>query len=73
MMKPITGKDVNQTLRRYLRSRSDLGLWKVLGARILKPQNPFEPQSVRKPKQWFVLFVIIASALASAFVVFFSS
>lgn len=73
MMKPITGKDVNQTLRRYLRSRSDLGLWKALAARILKPQNPFEPRSVRKPKQWFVLFVIIASALASAFVVFFSS
>jgi hypothetical protein len=69
-MGTITGKDIGQMLRRYLRSRSDLGFWNALGARLLKPQNPFEPPSVRKPQKWFVLFVIIASALTGAFLFF---
>ena len=69
-METMTSKDVTQLLRRYLRSRSDLGHWNAVKARVLEPQNPFEARVVRKPQQWFVLFVIIASALAGAFLFF---
>jgi hypothetical protein len=69
-METVSARDVEQMLRRYLHSRSDIGLWNAIGATILKQQNPFEPRSVRKPQQWLVLSLIIATALAGAFLFF---
>jgi len=63
-------KHVRQELLRYLRSRADLGICNALRAKILVPQNPFEPLSFRRPQQWFVFLLIIASALAGVFIFF---
>ncbi len=69
-MEQVTAKSVEAMLRRHLRSRSDLGLCNAVRAHILESQNPFEPPSVRKPRLWFVLFLIMSSALIGAFAYF---
>ena len=69
-MAEVTPKDVHGMLRQYLRSRSDLGLWKAVAAQVLEPKNPFEPESIRKPQQWFVLFSIVSLAAIGAFLYF---
>lgn len=60
-------------LRRYFGRRSDLGVWRFVGTKILQPQNPFEPPSPRKPQRWFVLLLIIALAFTGALLYFNSS
>ena len=46
-------------LQQYLRSRSDLGLWNAVAARVMAPNSPFEPASARKPQLWFLFFSIV--------------
>jgi hypothetical protein len=69
-MEKITAKEVHSALRVHLQTRSDLGLWKAIGARVLQPQSPFGPGPARKPQQWFVLQLIVTLALIGAFVYF---
>lgn len=57
-------------LRQNLRNRPDLGLRKAVAGRVLEPPNPFEPESVRKPRQWFVLLCIVSLAALGALVYF---
>jgi len=70
MTKAVNRRDVDRILRQYLRSRSDLGLRNAIALRILKPQSPFEPKTFRTPQPWFLLFAIIASTFAGAFLFF---
>lgn len=69
-MTAVTPKDVHTMLRRYLRSRSDLGFRKAVTAQIFESRNPFERQSDRKPQRWFVLLVITLLTAIGAFVYF---
>jgi hypothetical protein len=69
-MQEITVPEAHEMLRRYIRSRSDLGIRNAIDAAILKPQNPFEATSARKPQPWFVLFLISIFALVAAFTYF---
>ena len=69
-MEGISPKEVDRMLRRHLGSRSDLGFWKAVEAKILEPQNPFESPTRRKPQRWFVLFLIVSAAAIAAFVYF---
>jgi len=69
-MQATSQKDVRRELRGYLRSRADLGICSAVRAKILMPQNPFEALSFRKPQQWFVFLLIIASALAGVIIFF---
>jgi hypothetical protein len=69
-MERITPKEVDRVLREHLRHRSDLGLWKLLAARIFEAQNPFETRPQRKPQRWFVLFAASSAAAVAAFVYF---
>jgi hypothetical protein len=69
-MEAISPKEVDRMLRRYLRSRSDLGFLKAVEAKILEAQNPFVSPPRRKPQRWFVLFLIVWSAAIVAFVYF---
>ncbi len=69
-MQATSQKDVRRELRGYLRSRADLGICNAVRAKILMPQNPFEALSFRKPQQWFVFLLIIASALAGVIIFF---
>jgi hypothetical protein len=58
-------------LRDDLRKRPDLGLHRTLAQCALEPPNPFDPNAVRRPRRWFVLFSIVSLAAAGA-VVFFN-
>jgi hypothetical protein len=69
-MQEITVPEAQAMLRRYIRSRSDLGVCNAIDAAILEPQNPFEETSARKPQQWFVVFLITVFALLGAFTYF---
>ena len=69
-MERITAKEANLMLQEHLQTRSDLGLWKAIGAIVLQPQSPFGPGPARKPQQWFVLQSIVTLALIGAFVYF---
>jgi hypothetical protein len=69
-MKQITPKEVDHMLRQHFRSRSDLGFWKVVEAKVLEPQNPFGPRTRRKPQRWFVVLLIASLSVIAAFVHF---
>jgi hypothetical protein len=69
-MAEITVSDTYRMLQHHLRSRTDLGTWRLVQATIVEPQNPFEPPSMRKPKRWVVLLLVISSALVGTFVYF---
>jgi len=66
----ITVSEVHAMLREYLRNRADLGLWKAVASGVMEPPNPFETKSVRRPRRWFVLFVVVSLASTATFVYF---
>jgi hypothetical protein len=53
-----------------LRNRPDLGLRRAVADGVLEPANPFEPQAVRPPRRWFVLFCLLAALTVGCFVYF---
>ena len=57
-------------LEKCLHNRPDLGLPKAITIRILEPRNPFEPESIRRPQRWFVLFLLVSFAFVGAFTYF---
>jgi len=59
-------------LRQCLCRRSDLGLWNLVAAKILEPNNPFgQGQRERRiPQRWFVLLLVSSFAAVVAFVYF---
>lgn len=65
-MGKITAKEMHARLREYLRCRSDLGLWNATQATVLEPRGPFESRPARKPKRWFVLFLVFTTILMGA-------
>jgi hypothetical protein len=69
-MDKITPNEVDTFLRKYLRSRSDLGLWKAVQAAVIEPRNPFESRPARTPQRWFVLLLIVLAILMGAFLYF---
>ena len=69
-MDGIKPKDVDRMLRQCLRRRSDLGLWNLVAAKILEPQNPFAHEERRTPQCWLVLLVVSLFASVIAFVYF---
>jgi hypothetical protein len=69
-MERITPKEVETRLRKYLGRRSDLGLWNAIRGIVLQPRRPFQSESVRKPQQWLVLFLIFSATLLGAVVYF---
>jgi hypothetical protein len=64
---PLTVKEVHAMLEQELRNRSDLGLWNAVSKLVLDPKNPFEPEPIRKPRRWFVFFLISGMAAIAAF------
>jgi hypothetical protein len=67
MAEPLTVKEVHAMLEQELRNRSDLGLWKAVRNLIMDPKNPFEPELIRKPRRWFVFFLISGMTAIAAF------
>jgi hypothetical protein len=70
MAELVSAKEIHTVLEQYLHDRSDLGISKALTARIMEPGNPFEPQSIRRPQRWFVLFLFVTLALTGTFTYF---
>jgi hypothetical protein len=71
-MDGIKPQDVARMLRQCLCRRSDLGLWNLVAAKILEPNNPFgQGQRERRiPQRWFVLLLVSSFAAVVAFVYF---
>jgi hypothetical protein len=67
MAEPLTVKEVHAMLEQELRNRSDLGLWEAVRDLVMDPKNPFEPESIRKPRRWFVIFLILGMAAIAVF------
>lgn len=70
MTEQMTSKAAYGILRQYLRARPELGFGKTLLDVVLHPANPFDARARRKPRGWFVLFVLSGGALLSCFVYF---
>ena len=70
MEQELTVEEVHAMLSQHLSKRSDLGIWNAVVTRALSSRNPFEPESVRKPRPWFVLFSTLSLAAIGAFVYF---
>ncbi len=70
MPEHVSARDIHPVLEHYLHDRPDLGISQAITARILESRNPFEPQSIRRPQRWFVLFLFVSLALTGAFTYF---
>lgn len=70
MAEHCSPNDVHGMLAEYLHNRPEVGVWKAVATRILEPRNPFEPESIRRPQRWFVLFVLILLTWVGAFIYF---
>lgn len=69
-MERLSPKDVDRMLQHHLRGRPDLGFWKLVGAKMFEPRNPFDALARPRPQRWFVILLIISSAAVVAFVYF---
>jgi len=70
MAEPLNTKKVYESLRRYLRQRPDMGVGKGLLGCVLEPSSPFDSESKRLPKRWFVLSVLLTVSAFGCFVYF---
>jgi hypothetical protein len=70
MIDRATSKSVYGILRQYLSNRPDLGIGKATSDAVLDPANPFDPRATRKPRRWFVLFVLLGGTLGACFAYF---
>ena len=70
MAEKLTVNQAYVMLGQYLRNRPDMGVWNAVVMRTMEPRNPLEPESVRKPQPWFVLFLTLSFSALGAFVYF---
>jgi hypothetical protein len=70
MAERISPNEIHGMLVKCLHNRPDLGVGKAMTTRILEPRNPFEPESIRRPQRWFVLFLLVSLALTGTFICF---
>lgn len=70
MAEPLTVKHVYELLGKYLNQRPDIGACKGLLDCVLESASPFDSKSVRSPKRWFVLSVLLATSALGLFVYF---
>ena len=70
MAQQITVKEVYAMLRDDFRERPDFGLRRTTARYLLEPPNPFDPNSIRRPRRWFVLSCIVSLAAVVAVVYF---
>jgi hypothetical protein len=67
MAKPLKVKHVYELLGKYLSERSDIGACRGLLDCVLESSSPFDSKSVRSPKRWFVLSVLLATSALGLF------
>jgi hypothetical protein len=70
MAEPLTVKHIYELLGKYLNQRSDIGVCKGLLDCVLESSSPFDSKSMRSPKRWFVLSVLLATSALGLFIHF---
>ncbi len=70
MAESLTVNHVYELLAKYLNQRPDIGACKGLLDCMLESSSPFDSKSVRSPKRWFVLSVLLATSALGLFVYF---
>jgi hypothetical protein len=70
MAEPLTVKHIYELLGNYLNQRSDIGVCKGLLGCVLESSSPFDSKSMRSPKRWFVLSVLLATSALGLFIHF---
>jgi len=70
MAEQITAKAVYVMLRDSFRKRPDLGLRGTVAHHLLELPNPFDPNSVWRPRPWFVLCSIVSLTAIGAIIYF---
>ncbi len=70
MAESLTVKHVYELLGKHLNQRPDIGACKGLFDCVLESSSPFDSKSVRSPKRWFVLSVLLATSALGLFVYF---
>jgi hypothetical protein len=70
MAEPVTAKHVCDLLRQRMRQRADIGVGKALLDCVLESSSPFDSKSVRSPKRWFVLLLLLGASTLGCFVYF---
>lgn len=70
MADALAVKQVHNALRRYLRTRPDIGAVNAVLDRVLEPHNPFDQKVARTPQRWFVLFSLLAALALGCFLYF---
>jgi len=70
MAESLTVKHVYELLGEHLNQRSDIGASNGLLDCVLESSSPFDSKSVRSPKRWFVLSVLLATSALGLFVYF---
>ena len=66
----LTVKHVYELLGKHLNQRPDIGACNGLLDCVLESASPFDSKSVRSPKRWFVLSVLLATSALGLFVYF---
>lgn len=70
MAKTMTKSEVRILLRKYLKTRPEIGFGNLIVNTVLEPSNPFEPDKRRLPRKAFVLVAFSLLALVGVFVGF---
>ncbi len=70
MAEQITTKAVYVMLQDTFRKRPDLGLRGTVADHLMEPPNPFDPNSVWRPRRWFVFFSSVSLAAIGAVIYF---
>ena len=70
MAEQITAKAVYVMLQDTFRKRPDLGLRRIVADHLMEPPNPFDPNSVWRPRRWFVFFSFVSLAAIGTVIYF---
>jgi len=66
----MTSEAVYVILLRHLPTRRDLGMGRALLDGFLCPANPFDSSARRRPRQWFLFFILVGATLVGCFLYF---
>lgn len=70
MPKTVTPHEVHAWLDENLRERLEFGFRKALARLVLEPPSPFQPRARRKPREGFLILVLLAMTTIACFLYF---
>ena len=67
MTERVRDKQVYEMLRRYMRTRPDVGFGKAMRDGMFEAANPFDGKAARPPRRWFVLSCLLSALVFGCF------